>query len=80
MSMISQHALNEYEAKENQQGEITSFFRTVNIFQALLLVSLPPLQDFYPLESQGVFKFSIFNIGLHLLKHKKKKNGLYAVN
>ena len=33
--MISQHAFNEYEAKENQQVEITSFFKTVNIFQAL---------------------------------------------
>ena len=35
MSIIRQHALNESEAKENQQVEITSSIRTVSIFQAL---------------------------------------------
>lgn len=35
MSIIRQHALNESEAKENQQMEITSSIRTVSIFQAL---------------------------------------------
>lgn len=44
ISMICQHALNESEAKENQQVEIKSSNRSVGIFQALLPVSLPLLQ------------------------------------
>ena len=41
MSVICQHALNKFEAKENQQVEITRSIRTVSIFQALCQ-SLPP--------------------------------------
>lgn len=55
MNMIYQHALSEYEVKENQPVEIASFFRTVSIFQALCLSPFLHSRDFYPLECQGVF-------------------------
>lgn len=77
MSMISLHALSEYKAKENQQVEITSSVRTVNIFQALWQSPFLPSRDFYPLETQGVFNFSLFSTELYLLKLRKMA---YTIN
>lgn len=80
MSMICQHALNESEAKESQQVEITSSIRTVSIFQALRQSTFFHARPSTPWRDAGsLTKFSAFNIGLHLSKHKERKLA-YTVN
>lgn len=73
MSMICQHVLNEYEAKENQQVEIKSSIRTASIFQALCqsLLSCNPGSSIPQRAKESLTKFSAFNIGLHMSKHKE---------